>query len=98
MHKEFVMTQTKKLTVEEFVLLAIQKLRTGHSKGIHCVYSGFNEAFRKYFPGKDPVVEVEKLAKQGIVTSRLCKGGAMIYKGNSVQVNNPETVFNKMGL
>ena len=45
----------KKLSHEEFVRLAIQKLRTGNYRGIHSVYSGFNEAFKIYFGGENPV-------------------------------------------
>jgi len=35
-----------KLSVEEFVILAIRSLRMGDFKGIHSVYSGFNEALK----------------------------------------------------
>jgi hypothetical protein len=40
---------TEKFSYEEFVRQAILKLRIGNYKGIHSVYSGFNEAFRKYY-------------------------------------------------
>jgi hypothetical protein len=43
------MEEKRKLTEEEFVLQAIKKLRKEPFRGIHSVYSGFNEAFRKYF-------------------------------------------------
>ena len=38
--------EEKKLTEEEFVIQAIKKLRKEPYRGIHSVYSGFNEAFR----------------------------------------------------
>jgi len=50
-----------KLTEEEFVLQAIRKLRKDPFRGIHTVYSGFNEAFRKYFES-DPVEATSRLA------------------------------------
>jgi hypothetical protein len=40
-----------KLRPEEFVKLAIAKLRLENYKGIHSIYSGFNEAFKSYFVG-----------------------------------------------
>jgi hypothetical protein len=55
---------TEKLTYEEFVKQAILKLRTGDYKGIHTVYSGFNEAFRKYFDGANPIEITYQLAKE----------------------------------
>ena len=39
----------KKLTHQEFVVKAIPTLRTEGFKGIHTVYSGFNNAFKAYF-------------------------------------------------
>ena len=67
-----------KLTEEEFVLQAIRKLRKDPFRGIHTVYSGFNEAFRKYFES-DPVEATSRLAAQGKIESRPIKGGAMLF-------------------
>ena len=58
------MEEEKKLTEEEFVLQAIKKLRKEPFRGIHSVYSGFNEAFRKYF-GTNPVEVTSRLAGEG---------------------------------
>jgi hypothetical protein len=44
-----------KLGHEEFVRLAVTKLRLNNYKGIHSVYSGFNEAFKAYFEGINPI-------------------------------------------
>jgi hypothetical protein len=67
-----------KLTEEEFVLQAIKKLRKDPFRGIHSVYSGFNEAFRKYF-GTNPVEVTSSLAAEGKIETRPFKGGAMLF-------------------
>ena len=50
----------QKLTAEQFVLLAIEKLGKDGRPTIHTVYSGFNSAFRDYFKeeGLEPIAEV----------------------------------------
>ena len=70
--------EEKKLTEEEFVVQAIRKLRKDPYRGIHSVYSGFNEAFRKYF-GTNPVDATNRLASQGKIESRPFKGGVMLF-------------------
>ena len=70
---------SEKLTYEEFFQKAILKLRdTSKSKGIHSVFSGFNQAFREYF-GEDPIKVTQELAKAGKIEIRPVKGGVMIY-------------------
>jgi hypothetical protein len=66
-----------KLGKEEFVVRAIKKLR-GRYRGIHSVFSGFNEAFREYF-GEDPRPVTQELAARGIIAIRPVKGGVMLY-------------------
>jgi hypothetical protein len=68
----------KKLTEEEFVVQAIRKLRKDPFRGIHSVYSGFNEAFRKYF-GTNPVEATSRLASEGKIETRPFKGGVMLF-------------------
>jgi len=68
----------RKLTEEEFVVQAVKKLRKEPFRGIHSVYSGFNEAFRKYF-GTNPVEATSKLAVEGKIETRPLKGGVMIF-------------------
>jgi len=68
-----------RLTEEAFVLQAIEAGRNAQSKGIHSVYSGFNQAFRDYF-GTDPVAATTRLAKAGKIVVSLRRGGAMLYK------------------
>jgi hypothetical protein len=72
------MEEERKLTEEEFVLQAIRKLRKEPYRGIHSVYSGFNEAFRKYF-GTNPVEATSRLAVEGKVETRPLKGGVMLF-------------------
>ncbi len=72
------MEEEKKLTEEEFVLQAIKKLRKEPYRGIHSVYSGFNEAFRKYFR-TNPVEATSKLAAEGKLETRPFKGGVMLF-------------------
>jgi len=76
------------LTPEEFVLKAIDRLRTPPYRGIHSVFSGFNEAFRQYFPLIDPVDFTGKLAKEGKIVIRPVKRGVMLYKAGKA----PNTV------
>jgi len=72
------MEEGKKLSEEEFVVQAIKKLRKEPFRGIHCVYSGFNEAFRKYF-GTNPVEATNRLATEGKIETRPFKGGVMLF-------------------
>jgi len=66
------------LTEEEFVIRAIRKLRKAPYKGIHSVYSGFNQAFKEYF-GTSPVEASNTLAQEEKIAIRPVKGGVMLY-------------------
>lgn len=69
----------KTLNYEEFFKMAILKLRDiSKSRGIHSVFSGFNQAFREYF-GEDPIKVTQELANKGKIEIRYVKGGVMIY-------------------
>ncbi|MGO9613335.1 MAG: hypothetical protein ACLPX5_09910 [Dissulfurispiraceae bacterium] len=70
---------SERMTHEEFIKKAIVSLRKGEYKGIHTVYSGFNEAFKKYFEGEDPVKATSQLASEGRIVIRPVKGGVMLY-------------------
>jgi hypothetical protein len=72
------MEEQTKLSEEEFVTQAIKKLRKDPFRGIHSVYSGFNEAFRKYF-GTNPVEATSRLAGEGKIETRPFKGGMMLF-------------------
>ena len=68
-----------RLNHEEFVKKAIVTLRKEGYKGIHTVYSGFNDAFKKYFNGENPIEATNRLAQEGKLVMRPVKGGVMIY-------------------
>lgn len=86
----------ERLTPLEFTLRAIETLRSEKSKGIHSVYSGFNQAFREYF-GEDPVPITTALAKEGKILTRPVRGGAMIYKPGEAPISREDPLF-RMGL
>lgn len=71
-------SEGKKISEYEFVSRAIKKLRQPPYKAIHSVYSGFNQAFRKYFDS-DPVAATTRLANEGKIVTRPVKGGALLY-------------------
>lgn len=88
-----------RLTVEEFALRAIEKLAEPGRQTIHTVYSGFNDGFRKYFPGQDPVKEVGKLVEQCKISFRFCRGGALIGKPGAIaRQDSSKEALEKMGL
>ncbi len=91
---------TEKLSHEEFVTKAIVELRKEGYKGIHTVYSGFNNAFKKYFDGENPVEVTNKLAKEGKIVIRPVKGGVMLYlPGDAPMARNiGDDALKKMGL
>lgn len=71
--------EREKLNYEEFFKMAILKLRDiSKSRGIHSVFSGFNQAFREYF-GEDPIKVTQELASEGKIEIRPVKKGVMIY-------------------
>lgn len=82
-----------KLSEEEFIRRAIRKLR-GNYKGIHTVYSGFNQAFKDYF-GTNPVETTQRLAEEGKIVIRPVKGGVIIYLPEDAP-NSPDKVLNKI--
>jgi len=71
-------TGEKKISEYEFVVRAIKKLRKPPYKGIHSVYSGFNQAFKDYF-GTNPVQTTQRLGQEGKIRVRPVKGGVMLY-------------------
>lgn len=90
----------EKLSHEEFIKRAIVSLRKDGYKGIHTVYSGFNEAFKKYFEGDDPIKTTNALAAQGKIIIRPVKGGVMLYlpEDTPAQGQSASDVLKKMGL
>ncbi|MCX7943489.1 MAG: hypothetical protein N2746_03155 [Deltaproteobacteria bacterium] len=90
--------EDKKLSYEEFTRLAVEKLRPPKYKGIHSVYSGFNQAFKEYF-NEDPVKVTKQLTEEGKITVRPAKGGVMIYLPEEVApTTSAMSILKKMGL
>lgn len=67
-----------KMSYMQFITLAIDKLSVINSKGIHTVFSGFNEAFREYY-NEDPVEVTQMLSNEGKIELQYRRGGPMIY-------------------
>ncbi|MBI4710594.1 MAG: hypothetical protein HY806_00660 [Nitrospirae bacterium] len=90
----------EKMNHEEFIKKAIVSLRKEGYKGIHTVYSGFNEAFKKYFPGENPIEATNKLAHEGKIVIRPVKGGVMLYLPEDAPgfKNVGDDALKKMGL
>lgn len=89
----------ERMNHEEFIKKAIVTLRKEGYKGIHTVYSGFNEAFKKYF-GEDPIGVTNQLAQDGKIVIRPVKGGVMLYlpeEAPSMQ-NRGDEALRKMGI
>jgi hypothetical protein len=80
---------TKKIAPEEFVRLAIAKLRNEPYKGIHSVYSGFNEAFKK----------TNQMSEDGKLVIRPVKGGVVLYlPEDGPKTSRADEALMKMGL
>ena len=77
----------RKLNKKIFVLRAIHTIRTKNYLGIHAVFSGFNKAFKDYY-NEDPIPEVEKLVKEGIVIRTPVRGGVMLYDAEEYKKSN----------
>ena len=88
-----------KLSPEEFVKLAIARLRLENYKGIHSVYSGFNDAYKSYFDGANPIDATGELARTGKIMLRPVKGGVMLYlPGEGPEMSRGDLALKKMGL
>lgn len=91
------MPEATEMTHEDFVKRAIVSLRD-KSQGIHTVYSGFNKAFGGFFEGANPIEATTKLAEEGVIDLRPCKGGVMIYLKGEAPGDNGVSALEKMGL
>jgi len=91
---------SEKLSHEEFIKKAIVNLRKEGYKGIHSVYSGFNDAFKKYFEGENPVEVTNRLSQDGKIVIRPVKGGVMLYLPEEAPVSKSsgDEALKKMGL
>jgi hypothetical protein len=91
---------SEKMNHEEFVKKAIVSLRKEGYKGIHSVYSGFNEAFKKYFDSENPVEVTNKLSREGKIVVRPVKGGVMLYLPEEAPAgkSSADEALKKMGI
>lgn len=91
---------SEKMNHEEFVKKAIVSLRKEGYKGIHTVFSGFNEAFKKYFNGENPVEITNRLSSEGKIIIRPVKGGVMLYLPEDAPAakSSADETLKKMGL
>jgi len=88
--------QDNKISEYDFIVRAIKKLRKPPYKGIHTVYSGFNQAFRDYFD-KDPVEVTKKLVEEGKFVIRPVRGGVSLYLPEDAPASRaPKTVLDKI--
>lgn len=89
-----------KMSHEEFVRKAVVSLRKEGYKGIHTVFTGFNEAFKKYFEGENPVEATNQLAQEGKIVIRPVKGGVMLYLPEDAPAakSSANEALKKMGL
>ena len=103
------MAPKAKLSHAEFVLKAIDAAKAkakaegkplNMTKGVHVVYSGFNDALRAYFPDEQPRAITEQLVTQGVIASRGCRGGAMVYRPEDAPavVNKGTALIASMGV
>ena len=88
----------RSLSEEEFVIEGIKKLRREPYKGIHIVFSGFNEAFRKHF-NKDPIEFTSKMASEGkieIIPIRSGKGVMLYLPGEGPRGRKTDEALKKI--
>ena len=86
------------LSEEEFVAEAIKKLRKEPYRGIHSVFSGFNEAFRKHFD-KDPIEFTSKMVSAGkleIIPLRSGKGVMLYLPGEGPRGKKTDEALKKI--
>ena len=86
------------LSKEEFIIEGIKKLRKEPYKGIHSVFSGFNDAFRKHF-NKDPIEFTSKMASAGkieIIPLRSGKGVMLYLPGEGPRGRKTDEALKKI--
>ena len=77
---------------------AIQRLRKDPYKGIHSVFSGFNDAFRKRF-NKDPIELTTKMASEGkveIIPQKSGKGVMLYLPGEGPRGRKADEALKKI--
>ena len=86
------------LSEEEFVTEGIKKLRKEPYRGIHSVFTGFNDAFRKHF-NKDPIEFTSRMVSEGkleIVPLRSGKGVMLYLPGEGPRGKKTDEALKKI--
>jgi hypothetical protein len=96
MSKSGVKVETK-LSTEEFVKRAITTYRTEKSKGIHSTFPlpcgvSFNQLFKAYYGGADPVLATKALAEAKKIEVVPAKGGVRLYLKGEIPKSQPKPV------
>jgi hypothetical protein len=80
--KTFVKVEAVKPTSEEiqFTMAAIKALPQEGRKGIHSVWSQYNEVFKGKFPGRNPIAVTNGMKEMGLIDIRPWTGGVLIFK------------------
>ena len=87
---------SENISKDDFVIRAIKNLRKEPYRGIHSVYSGFNQAFRQEF-GEEPIPTTTRMEKEGKITIRPVRGGVMLYlPGEAPESINVKKVLEKI--
>jgi hypothetical protein len=97
-----IMTFERNREADLFVVLAYETLRADNPKGgkyekIHTVWNGFNQLFRKLFPGIDPVSYTKGLAEEGMIQLSAATGGAFLKPCKHFQIE-AQTGQEELGL
>ena len=91
-------SESQSFSEEEFAIEGIKKLRKEPYKGIHSVFSGFNDAFRKHF-NKDPIEFTSKMASEGkieIIPLRSGKGVMFYLPGEGPRGRKSEETLKRI--
>jgi len=91
-------TGNPSLSEEEFVTEGIKNLRKEPYRGIHSVFSGFNEAFRKHF-NKDPIEFTSKMVSAGkldIIPVKSGKGVMLYLPGEGPRGKKTDEALKKI--
>ena len=86
------------ISEEEFVTEGIKKLRKEPYRGIHSVFSGFNDAFRKHF-NKDPIEFTSKMVSEGkleIIPLKSGKGVMLYLPGEGPRGKKTDEALKKI--
>jgi len=74
------MSKKRSTKIDIFTRIGYEMLSINDSKGEpyrwrHVVFSGFNEAFRAFFPGMEPRDCLDELAREGLIKTIIVKRG-----------------------